>query len=100
MAAENRTWAYTRIQGALQNLGHEIGRGTIAKILQEAGVDPAPDRQKRTTWKEILRTDWDVLAAADLFSVEVWTVLGLVRYRVFFVIRLATSGQPTFRPLP
>jgi hypothetical protein len=38
MAAENRTWGYTRIQGALQNLGHEIGRGTIAKILQEAGV--------------------------------------------------------------
>ena len=90
MAAENRTWGYTRIQGALQNLGHEIGRGTIAKILQEAGVDPAPDRQKRTTWKEFLRTHWDVLAAADFFSVEVWTVLGLVRYHVFFVIRLAT----------
>ena len=90
MAAENRTWGYTRIQGALQNLGHEIGRGTIAKVLKEAGVDPAPDRQKRTTWKEFLRTHWDVLAATDFFSVEVWTALGLVRYQVFFVIRLAT----------
>jgi putative transposase len=90
MAAENRTWGYTRIQGALQNLGHEIGRGTIAKVLQEAGVDPAPDRQKRTTWKEFLRTHWDVLAAADIFSVEVWTALGLVRYHVFFLIRLRT----------
>jgi len=90
MAAENRTWGYTRIQGALQNLGHEIGRGTIAKVLKEAGVDPAPDRQKRTTWKEFLRTHWDVLAAADFFSVEVWTALGLVRYHVFFVMRLAT----------
>ena len=90
MAAENRTWGYTRIQGALQNLGHEIGRGTIAKVLQEAGVDPAPDRQKKTTWKEFLRTHWDVLAAADFFSVEVWTALGLVRYHVFFVMRLAT----------
>lgn len=39
MAAENRTWGYTRVQGALQNLGHEIGRRTIAKIL-EAGADP------------------------------------------------------------
>jgi hypothetical protein len=56
MAAENRTWGYTRIQGALQNLGYAIGRGTIAKVLQAAGVDPAPDRQKRTTWKEFLRT--------------------------------------------
>jgi transposase InsO family protein len=90
MAAENRTWGYTRIQGALQNLGHEIGRGTIAKVLKEAGVDPAPARQKRTTWKEFLRIHWDVLAAADFFSVEVWTALGLVRYQVFFVIRLAT----------
>ena len=53
-------------------------------------MDPAPDRQKRTTWKESLRTRWDVLAAADFSSVEVWTALGLVRYRVSFVIRLAT----------
>jgi hypothetical protein len=37
MAAENRTGGYTRIQGAPQNPGHEIGRGTIAKILQDAG---------------------------------------------------------------
>ena len=90
MAAENRTWGYTRIQGALQNLGHEIGRATIAKVLQAAGVDPAPDRQKRTTWKEFLRTHWEVLAAADFISVELWTVLGLVRYHVFFVLRLST----------
>ena len=90
MAAENRTWGYTRLQGALQNLGHEVGRGTIAQILKAAGVDPAPERQKRTTWKEFLRTHWDVLAAADFFSTEVWTAVGLVRYHVFFVIRLAT----------
>ena len=90
MAAENRTWGYTRIQGALQNLGYEIGRGTIAKVLKEAGVDSAPERKKGTTWKEFFRTHWEVLAAADIFSVEVWTALGLVRYHVFFVIRLAT----------
>jgi hypothetical protein len=90
MARENRSWGYTRIQGALQNLGHEIGRGTIATVLQEAGVDPAPERQKRTTWKEFLGTHWEVLAAADFFCVEVWAALGLVRYHVFFVIRLVT----------
>jgi hypothetical protein len=67
-----------------------MGRGTIAKVLKEAGVDPAPERQKRTTCKEFLRTHWHVLAAADFFTVEVWTALGLVRYHVFFVIRLAT----------
>jgi len=53
-------------------------------------VDPAPDRQKRTPWKEFLHTHWDVLATADCFSVEVWTALGLVRYHVSFVLRLGT----------
>ncbi len=90
MARENRSWGYTRIQGALKNLGHEVGRSSIAKILKDAGLDGAPDRQKRTTWKEFLRTHFDVLAATDFFTVEVWTALGLVRYHVLFVIRLAT----------
>jgi hypothetical protein len=90
LATENRTWGYTRIQGALQNLGHEIGRSTIAKVLKKAGLGPAPDRQKRTSWKEFLRSHWEVLAAADFFCVEVWTALGLVRYHILFVIRLAT----------
>jgi putative transposase len=30
------------------------------------------------------------LGAADFFTVEVWTALGLVRYHVFLVMRLAT----------
>jgi hypothetical protein len=42
------------------------------------------------TWKEFLRTHWEVLAATDFFTVEVWTALGLVRYHVLFMIRLAT----------
>ena len=33
MALENRSWGYTRIQDALANLGHQVGRGTIANAL-------------------------------------------------------------------
>jgi transposase InsO family protein len=90
MAQENRSWGYTRIQGALKNLGHEVGRGTIAKVLNEAGIDSAPARRKGTTWKEFLRKQWAVLGATDFFTVEVWTAAGLVRYHVLFVMRLAT----------
>lgn len=41
MAEENPGWGYTRILGALRNLGHEVGRGTIANVLRENGLDPA-----------------------------------------------------------
>src|SRR5262245_17227570 len=39
MANENRTWGYRRIQGALANLGHDIGRSTIAEILARNGIE-------------------------------------------------------------
>ena len=90
MARENRSWGYTRIQGALANLRHEVGRGTIANILRKAGLDPAPDRCKGMTWKEFLRAHWSTMAATDFFTVEVWTPVGLVRYHVLFVMRLMT----------
>ncbi len=33
---------------------------------------------------------WEVLGATDFFTVEVWTLRGLMRYHVLFVIRLST----------
>jgi hypothetical protein len=43
MAVENPSWRYTRIQGALANLGHEVGRTTVANTLREQGIEPAPN---------------------------------------------------------
>jgi hypothetical protein len=43
------------------------------------------------TWKEFLKTHWEVLAAIDFFTVELWTAKGLIRYHVLFVIKLATQ---------
>ena len=90
LARENRSWGYTRIQGALANLHHEVGRSTIAKVINTAGLEPAPQRRKGLTWKAFLKTHWQVLAATNFFTVELWTAKGLVRYHVLFVIRLAT----------
>ena len=92
MARENVTWGYDRIQGALKNLGHVVAPNTIKKILKRHGIDPAPDRAKRTTWRQFLRTHADSIAGGDFFSTEVWTARGLVTYYTFFVIDLATRA--------
>src|SRR5262245_14029665 len=90
MASENPTWGYTRRRGALKSLGHEVARNTIKAILKDHGIEPAPERGAKTPWKTFLAAHWDSLAAADFFTVEVLTMGGLVRYFVFFVIRLKT----------
>ncbi len=90
MARANPGWGYTRIRGALYNLGHEIGRNTIKRILLDNGLEPAPERGKKTSWETFLKSHWGVIAATDFFSVEVLTLKGLVRYFVLFVIDLKT----------
>jgi transposase InsO family protein len=89
MALENPKWGYTRIQGALANLHHTVGRGTIANVLKANGVEPAPERGKHTRWSTFLKVHWKVFAASDFFSIEVWTGRGLVTHYVLFVISLA-----------
>ena len=88
MARENPRWGYTRIRGALHNLGHEISRNTIKKILLENGFDPI--QRRGMSWEMFLKAHWGVIAATDFFSVEVITRSGLVRYFVLFVIDLKT----------
>ena len=62
----------------------------MKRILKAQGIEPAPERSKKSTWNEFLRNHWDSLAAADFFTVEVWTPFGLVRHAVFFVMELST----------
>jgi len=89
MAVENRGWGYTRLVGALSNLGHNLARGTVANILKRNGIEPAPERSRKTTWKEFLAQHWAMVVAADFFTVEVWTAKGLQRYVVLFFIELS-----------
>src|SRR3954465_684035 len=89
MAEENRRWGYRRIQGALSNLKHTVARSTIAAIRERHGIEPAPERNRKTTWKEFLARHWELIVAADFFTVEVWTrrgLRGLQRFLVLFFI--------------
>lgn len=92
MAMENPSWGYTRIQGALANLGHNVGRGTIANILREQGLEPAPERGKHTRWSTFLKAHWECVAATDFFTVEVCTLRGLVTHYVLFFLDLASRA--------
>lgn len=90
LAAENPRWGYSRIRDTLANLGHQLGRTTIQSILKDHGLEPAPERRRKTTWKAFLKAHWGAIAACDFFTVEVATAFGLTRYYVFFVLDLAT----------
>jgi hypothetical protein len=90
MAEENPAWSYRRILGALSNLGHEIARSTIAQMLERHGIEPAQERGRKTTWKEFLSQHWELIGAADFFTVEVWTLRGLQRFMVLFFLELST----------
>ena len=102
MARENPSWGYTRIQGALANVNHKVGRGTIANVLKRNGIEPSPERSQRTSWSTFLKAHWKVLAAGDFLTVEVWTGRGLVTHYLLFVISLAdravTIAGITTRP--
>jgi putative transposase len=58
IAKENLSWGYTRLQGALKNLGLKVSRGTVANVLKENGIEGAPDRGARTPWKTFLKAHW------------------------------------------
>jgi putative transposase len=98
MATENSTWGYTRIQGALKNLGHGVARSTVARVLKAHGIPPAPDRP--TSWRAFLRAHWGEIAGADFFTTEVWTPRGLITYYTLFVIDVSMPSECLGTSLP
>jgi putative transposase len=90
MARISPRWGYTSIQDRLGNLGYRVGRATVARILKEHGLEPAPKRSRGVSWTTFLKAQWSGMAAIDFTTVEVWTAGGLVTYYVTFVMELAT----------
>src|SRR4029450_5061327 len=86
LATENPTWGYRRLHGELAGLGYQIGASTVWKILNAAGIDPAP-RQAGPTWAQFLQAQAQAILACDLFHLDTIT---LHRLYAFFVIEHAT----------
>lgn len=87
-ATENAGWDYLRVQGKMQKAGHCVAKTTIATTMKNNGIAPSPDRP--TSWRTYLKSHADVIAAADFFTVDVWTKRGKVTHYVLFVIHHAT----------
>jgi putative transposase len=67
-----------------------LAHKTIASVLKQHGIEPAPDRSRKTTWKEFLTRHWHQIVASDFFTIAVWTSRGLKRFIVLFFIDLST----------
>lgn len=62
---ENPTWGFDRIQGELAKVGYKICDSTVANILKQHGIEPAPTRKRTGSWETFLKAHWDVMAAID-----------------------------------
>ena len=90
MADENPGWGYGRIHDELKGLGFDVHWQTVRRVMREHGFLDDPDRPEKTRWRDFLRSHWESIAACDFFTLEAWTMTGLTRFLVFFVIDLAT----------
>src|SRR3954452_21640194 len=86
LATDNSTWGYRRIHGELASLGYQIGASTVWRILDTAGIDPAPPRAGPPR-AQFLRAQAQASPACDLFHLDTIT---LHRLYAFFVIEHAS----------
>ena len=74
MAQENVSWGYKRIEGAMHNLGYSICSSTVANILKQHGIEPAPNRQRMTSWSTFFKAHWDVFEGINLSDIKLWMI--------------------------
>ena len=84
----------TQTQNRYDHRLKELVRATqdITCALQQ-GVPPsrlAPTRRRTGSWETFLKAHWDVMAAIDFTTVEVWTKTGLTMFYPLFVMELKT----------
>ena len=72
LARENTSWGYVRIVGELRKLGINVSATLVRSVLADAGVPPAPQRD-RQSWRTFLRQQGESMLACDFLTVDtVW----------------------------
>jgi putative transposase len=72
LARENTGWGYVRIVGELRSLGINVSATLVRSVLADAGIPPAPQRD-RLGWPSFLRQQGDSILACNFLTVDtVW----------------------------
>ncbi len=58
IANENRQWGYWRIRALCRTSATKLLALRFAAILKRHGIEPAPERSRKTTWKVLLKQHW------------------------------------------
>jgi putative transposase len=69
LARENASWGYVRIVGELRKLDINISATLVRSVLADAGIPPAPQRD-RQSWRDFLRQQGDAMLACDFLTVD------------------------------
>src|SRR6266508_2704875 len=72
LAREKASWGYVRIVGELRKLDIDVSATLVRRVVTEAGVPPAPQRD-RQSWRTFLRQQGESILACDFLTVDtVW----------------------------
>jgi putative transposase len=99
LVRENPGWGYRRVHGELLVLGVKVAASTVWEILQDAGINPAPERAA-STWAAFLRSQADVLLACDFLETVTLTgarmyVPAVIEHRTRRLRILGATAHPT-----
>jgi transposase InsO family protein len=99
LVRENPQWGCRRVHGELLVLGVKVAASTVWEILQDAGIDPAPERA-HSTWAGFLRSQADALLACDFLETVTLTgarmyVLAVIEHRTHRIRILGATAHPT-----
>jgi len=64
----------------------------VKNILIENGYDPEPDLTVRSTWHEFIKSHWDLLAACDVFTIELLVGHRLIRCKNLAIRKIIVLG--------
>jgi transposase len=99
LVRENQGWGYRRVHGELLVLGIKVAASTVWGILNDAGIDPAPERSA-TIWAGLLRSQTEALLACDFLETVTLTgarmyVLAVIEHHTRRIRVLGATAHPT-----